>query len=418
MMYPSSSFTLTRYHSGSRSYTKMSFPVHCGSYHIIETRSHIFHFNLNHEIIRARSKGSDWGHPHEWLKRTAGNDWVYYSTGGYAGVFEAIGEYYLPNFRYPTNNILGGTPFKLPDVTELVDGWYDMVAALLPASQDDDQHRFIKSVLRNTPSLLQAKGEKLHDIIGGVVSVLPPDARHVDYNVIPLTISRGCLYKCRFCKVKNSTPYRELPAAEIDHQLISLKELYGCDLTNYNSLFLGEHDALQADPRLLVQTVERALTGLGLTHSAIDGGNVFLFGSVFSFLGADPGLFHALDRLPGKIFINIGLESADQQTLDRLGKPISAQNVKEAFARMLNINKTYPSIEVTANFIMEDDLPESHYPSVLALIRDSLVRNCPKGTIYFSPLRFAQPSRSRLFEFNRLKVASRLPTYLYTIQRL
>ena len=96
---------------GSSSYQKLSFPIHCGVYSEIETKSHVFHFNLNHEIIRAKGKGRGWPHPHEWLKRTPGNDWVYYSTGGYTGVFEATGEYYLPNFQYPTNNLLGGDPF-------------------------------------------------------------------------------------------------------------------------------------------------------------------------------------------------------------------------------------------------------------------------------------------------------------------
>jgi len=67
---------------------------------------------------------------------------------------------------------------------------------------------------------------------------------------------------------------------------------------------------------------------------------------------------------------------------------------------------------------MADDLPENHYPAVLHLIRNRLTHNRPKGTVYFSPLAFGQPSRARLFDFNRLKIASRLPTFLYIIQRL
>jgi len=75
-------------------------------------------------------------------------------------------------------------------------------------------------------------------------------------------------------------------------------------------------------------------------------------------------------------------------------------------------------IEITANFIMEEGLPPGHLPSILTLIRDGLTHTLPKGSIYFSPLTFGQPSRARLFEFNRLKVLSRLPTFLYIIQRL
>jgi hypothetical protein len=67
---------------------------------------------------------------------------------------------------------------------------------------------------------------------------------------------------------------------------------------------------------------------------------------------------------------------------------------------------------------MDEHLPANHYPTILELIRESLPHVKPKGSIYFSPLTFDQPSRSRLFEFNRLKIMSRLPAYLYIIQRL
>jgi hypothetical protein len=117
-------------------------------------------------------------------------------------------------------------------------------------------------------------------------------------------------------------------------------------------------------------------------------------------------------------YINIGLESADQETLDRIGKPIKERQVQEAFTRSQDINDRYPSVEITANFIMDAGLPDNHYIKILDLIREKQTRLKPKGSIYFSPLTFDQPSRSRLFEFNRLKIKSRLPAYLYIIQRL
>jgi len=66
---------------------------------------------------------------------------------------------------------------------------------------------------------------------------------------------------------------------------------------------------------------------------------------------------------------------------------------------------------------MDSDLPQGHYPKTINLLRDQQSRVKSKGTVYFSPLTFNQPSRARLFEFNRLKVLSRFPTYLYIIQR-
>jgi radical SAM superfamily enzyme YgiQ (UPF0313 family) len=405
---------------GCRTYTKMSFPIHCGIFTEIETNKQVFHFSLNGEIIRAKTKGGTWGHPHEWLKRTKGNDWVYYSTGGYTGVFEATGEYYLPNFDYPTNNLLGGHPFALAEITGLTRSWHDKIMHLAenishpPSSVD----HFLTAARANTPAVLAKKAEELSAIIGGRISVLPPDARHVDYNLIPLTIAGGCLYKCRFCKVKNTIPFSEKSKEEIRDQIVRLKSLYARDLVNYNALFLGEHDALQASPELISFAMDEAFREFGFADSFIEGNKTFLFGSVTSLLGAPDQLFDELNRRPGSTYINIGLESADEETLKRLGKPISARQVREAFARMQEINDRYGNIEISANFIMDDDLPANHYPAILQLIREQLVHTKPKGTIYFSPLTFGQPSRARLFEFNRLKIESRLPTFLYIIQRL
>lgn len=401
-------------------YTKLSFPLHCGVYDEVETQDYIFHFNRNREILRVKGKGREWAHPHEWLKRSQGNDWVYYSTGGYTGVFEAIGEYYLPNFQYPSNSILGGHPFAHDEINKVANGWYEQLTLL--RDQFDNRslelQTFLREAIHNSPLVLSKKAQNLFRIIDGQISVLPPDARHVDYDIIPLTISRGCLYKCRFCKVKNTIPFTEKTTTEIQQQITALKQHYGLNIHNYNSLFLGEHDALQTSPERICFSIQEAYKQFGFGSSNLKGSNTFLFGSVTSFLNAPVTLFKQLESFPGMVYINIGLESADQDTLDKIGKPITEQQVREAFSRMQDINDHYSSIEITANFIMDNDLPQNHYPKIQELLRDKLTHVKPKGSIYFSPLTFDQPSRARLFEFNRLKVMSRLPTFLYIIQRL
>ena len=398
----------------------MSFPVHCGIYTEIKTPDGTFHIGPGHEILRIIPPPNQWCHPHEWLKRTKGDDWVYYSTGGYTGVFEATGEYYLPNFNYSSNNILGGHPFAQKEIESISAGWYPLLQKLAEKSGHlPEKHRhFLEDLLANNPLKLREKAKRLHEIIGGRISVLPPDARHVDYDVIPLTISRGCLYKCRFCKVKNNIAFHELTLTEINAQLLALKELYAGELINYNSLFLGEHDALHSSPSLIMKSIECAFSTLELQHSFMQKTSIFSFGSVTSLLAAPESLFQELDRLPATTYINIGFESADQQTLNKIGKPLSANSVREGFQRMQEINDRFQHVEITGNFIMDDDLPDHHYEAILQLIRESLTRTKPKGSIYFSPLSFDRPSRKQLFAFHRLKVASRLPTYLYIIQRL
>jgi len=405
---------------GADRYTKISYPQRYGRYSEVETKEAIYQFNGNAEIIFARGKGETWPNPQEWLKRSVGNDWIYYSTGGYTGVFEAIGEFYLPNLQYPTNALMGGNPFASDPVRRIINEWHDNIVKVRGglAGAPPQVKDFLGKAVANNPAILAEKARRLFQISGGRVTVLPPDSRHADYNVIPLTAAEGCLYKCRFCKVKTARPFQEVSKAEIERRLDELVELYGEDLNNYNSLFLGEHDALCSSRELLLYSVTRAYERLGFGTSYMRGSNVFLFGSVDSFLNAEEQLFDELRRLPCEFYMNIGLESADQETLDKLGKPISAAAVEEAFKRMQSINAAYMNIEVSANFLMDASLPDSHYPATLRLIRDSIPRRKPKGTIYLSPLKFGAPSRELVLAFNRFKLQSRLPTFLYIIQRL
>ncbi|MCP4021454.1 MAG: radical SAM domain-containing protein, partial [Desulfobacteraceae bacterium] len=185
---------------GDANYTKISYPLKYGIFSRLETKDLIFEFNLNNEIKHAKAKSQDWLNPSEWLKRTTGNDWIYYSTGGYTGVYSALGEYYLPNLMYPTNSLLGGKPFKEKNISNIIQNWHSLLkesianASNLPVSVCE----WLEKVKDITPENLDHKAKKLFKITGSRVTVLPPDTRHVDYNVIPLNISDGCLYKCRF----------------------------------------------------------------------------------------------------------------------------------------------------------------------------------------------------------------------------
>jgi hypothetical protein len=67
---------------------------------------------------------------------------------------------------------------------------------------------------------------------------------------------------------------------------------------------------------------------------------------------------------------------------------------------------------------MDKSLSETHTLSMLDLVRGGIRLPRPKGSIYLSPLKFGSPSREVLFDFYHLKTQSRLPMFLYIIQRL
>lgn len=418
--YRRGSLCIELFRRGLNHYPKASYPARSGIYHSIETAQARMDFNLNHEIIRLAGRDRDWPHPQEWLKRTIANDWIYYSTGGYTGVYETTGEFYLPNVSYQTNNHLGGRPLLNQAVAGLLKSWPEQLSRL--HSEFDDLTTPYRSALQQitaiNPAAMADKARTLHRIIGGPVSVLPPDTRHVDYRVVPLNIADGCLYKCGFCRVKNNHGFRQKSLAEIDAQIDCLENLLAADLVNFNGLFLGQHDGLNCDAQTICHTIERAQLRLKLTNAYIRDSSAYLFGSVHSLLEAETALFDELERLPGATYINIGLESADQQTLDTLEKPVQADDVARAFDRAQRINRRCASIEITANFVTDPDLPAAHYQAMLKLIRDRIEIKRDKGCIYLSPLRFGDPSRARLFDFYKLKRLSRLPLFMYTIQRL
>jgi hypothetical protein len=208
----------------------------------------------------------------------------------------------------------------------------------------------------------------------------------------------------------------------VTEQIAGLKEFYGPELRNYNALFLGRHDALQAGADLIEFAAEAAYDRLGFAHSLMGRPTLFFFGSADSLLGADDRLFRRLDKTPYFTYINIGLESFDGATLELLQKPVSEGKARDAFARMCEINGSCERIEVSANFVIGLHLPPSHLDSLVTMTRQ--VRPpFGKGTLYISPMvqdseTRAEENRALLAQFWKIKTASAFPAFLYLIQRL
>jgi Radical SAM superfamily len=406
---------------GGRRYEKVSYPIRYGRLAEIKTFDHCFQFNLNGEIKFLQGTGRDWPHPSEWLKRTPGNHWVYYDSGGYNRIFDYLGEYYLPCFTYQSNNLWDPAPFKQTPVREALAAFRRLSPELKQSLEKknwsaEERAFLIKTIEMDTPRLEERAGQ-LISLLQGRVTVLPPDSRHVDYDLIPLILADGCLYHCSFCRVKSSQDFRPRSRRDVLDQLRRIKGFYGPDLRNYNSLFLGQHDALNCDGQAIVSAALSAYSLLEFERSYLEGSFLFLFGSVDSFLKARESLFEALNNSPYRTYLNLGLESADQECLDLLGKPLRVEKVEEAFQRLEEINRRYDRVEVTANFVIDPELPAGHWQALSRLTRDQFPHYFDKGTIYLSPL--SRDGRQELLQrFKELKMKSRRPLYLYLLQRL
>ncbi len=406
---------------GANRYTKTSYPVRYGRFCEIKTAEYLFGYNLSGEIKTIRGLNSNWPHPAEWLKRTDANDWVFYSVGRYHRLFSFLGEYYLPCLSYPSNPLWEYNPFADLSVQKALAAWSRLEADLRPMLTNGIPSRvkdFLGCISRHDLHTLHLKTERLHQIIGGPVSVLPPDTRHVDYEVIPLMVADGCLYHCKFCCVKSRRSFHRRSKANIRRQIRELKTFYGANLGNYNALFLGNHDALAAGWDSIGMAAVEAYEAFDFERSHIKNPALFLFGSADSLLNVGDKLFEALDRMPFFTYINIGLESADTDTLSQINKPLELNKVKDAFQKMLDVNRRCLNIEVTVNFLLGDRLAPEHYAALIELIRSCLNRFYSKGAIYLSPLNTSRNRAFLLRQFLEIKNKSRLPTYLYLIQRL
>jgi hypothetical protein len=418
--------TITLNKEGSREFSKVSFPMRHGLFSEVRTPEYLFQFNLNGEIKFIQGLTRIWPHPAEWLKRTIGNDWAYYSAGDYKGIHDYFGEYYFPYLSYPSNSIMDGNPFNDPSVIlakQSLQATRLQIDQLISSSKLRSLKDFLTRVLGNNEGTLKRRADQLHRLIGGQVTVLPPDTRHVDYDVIPLIVADGCLYHCGFCRVKTGQDFTPRPARDVIRQMEDLKRFLGQDLHNYNAIFLGQHDALSSGRALLEVVIERAYEIFEFERSHLRGTCLFLFGSVDSMIDVEEGFFESLNRSPFSTYINVGLESNDPSTLEALKKPISVEKIREAFTRMLEINRRYEKIEVTSNFVFGGDLPSGHLPSLSDLTRNRVNLISNKGAVYLSPLvgegmKDKKSKRELLRRFLKLKTETRLPAFIYLIQRL
>jgi hypothetical protein len=421
---PQQNFTISVEKQFASHMAKASFPLRYGKYNEIRTSDYEFLFNLNGEIKFIRGLGMNWPHPAEQLKRTDGNDWVYYSVGdnsGDNGVISWLGEYYLPCLPYASNSIWELNYYANPSIMGAFAAWSQLYANLYDA-RNRGLHTQVKEVvgriLTHDDRILFERSQRLNTIIGERISVLPPDTRHVDYEVIPLTIADGCLYHCKFCCIKSEQKYQPRSPKNIIEQIQLLKNHYGRNLKNYNALFLGNHDALAAGGELIQTAAIEAKKGFGLGGPGVKTPFLFMFGSVDSFLKAGNGLFEKLSQLPFYTYLNIGLESIDAATLALIGKPVGASKAREAFQQMLKLNTQYANIEVTGNFLLGEHLSSDHYQSIAELLQNAARNSSGKGAIYFSPLKDSPKKRELLPQFLKIKNHSQLPTFIYLIQRI
>jgi len=416
---------ITNYYKGRRNFSPVSYSSFEGIKHIVEYKGYKFVFDLTGEIKWILNEHiKNWPDPLAKIKRTLTNEWVVYLSYGYEDIYALTGVYYIPvRERLDYVPIVFDLPFKSKWFKGSIDCFYELIGFLPNCCKDiplDISNIILKIINANKNLELKRKAHIFHHLISGTVPILPPDTVFVDYNVIPILISEGCLYNCKFCCLKTGNEWRQRTKDEITRQIKRLKEFLGEDIINYPAIFLGQNDALASSPELILETATIGFESL-LKDSIFIEKSLYIFASTTSLLNAPSWLFKELNKIGYKhIYINCGLESFEQEVLNMIGKPITTKEVEEVYKLALGINQDYTCIEISLNFLISNDFPFKHMETLLKNITAPSFK-LPKGTIYISPL-LGKQYKYNLRELRdiifKLKIGSKWDIRLYLMQSL
>ncbi len=392
-----------------------------------------FKFNFDLEGRIQRIDGFPSPHSWDWLQRTMANDWIYYDRVWVPGSLtlpaEMIGDSAwavngradLPMLhdhdglrREHARNALETFDRLITVLRELVarrPAVYDESGAAAPEKEARRAWAFLEKAARNDRTQLQCVADRLHEIHGHMM-VLPPDAIHVDYRVLLIKVMDGCTNACGFCTVRGDSGFAVRSKADIDRQVDALAEVYGEDLYNYNSVVLGECDALAAPE--IGYAANRAFNVFRCGASYHTGSNLFLFSTNHALLEQTDRAFALLDALPfEKIYINVGWEAATDAALSRLGKQQTAQEVLWGMEKAGAINRGGGKVTISGNFILAEGF---ECGSIVDAIQTT--RYC--GQLYLSPLQGKSSREQTLKDFYAIRnvVSNEVRVHLYTMQRM
>ena len=403
---------------GAVRYLKASWAVRYGLYHEIRTPAYLFQFSPEGVIRFLQGRPGTWPNHGDWFKRTAGGDWVYYSAGGYNGAFSAIGEHYIPVFPYSSNGVIGekaypqGTLNTALHALDELTTWAGDAASGAPPEVAELLSRVAR---KNSRGDLATLADRFHSLTHGPVTVLPPDCRHVDYDILPLRLAQGCLYHCRFCGVKSRHAFSVETGEHVVEGVRGLADYFKGDLADMGGVFLGEHDALAAGADAVIRAAEACEPFFTTGRQVADAPGLFLFGSPDALVKVSDAQWQALDRLPFDVRINTGIESLDETTLNYLGRPTPLSLVSKAVARADEVNRRFSRVSVSLNMVTGSGLPESHHTSLARFVASRRTLDAP---LYLSPLKDNADRRTTLKELTALKRMGQGSVFLYLLQRL
>ncbi|HRY28431.1 MAG TPA: radical SAM protein [Elusimicrobiota bacterium] len=218
---------------------------------------------------------------------------------------------------------------------------------------------------------------KLYPALG----ILPPD----QYLALVVQVTEGCFWKrCAFCVFRPETPARVKSRDEILRHIDAVRGYWGRALPRRCSIFLGDANAFDAPPDLLLWTC-RTLAEIfpRLAVPQKDGfGGLYAFGEIASLSTWEDADLAEISR-SGLRRVYLGLESGSDTLRRWSGKPGTARQALETVRRLKNAG-----LDVGLIFLLGLGGRENGREHVETSAR--FLREAPLGRrdiVYFSPLR-------------------------------
>ncbi|MBL0057545.1 MAG: radical SAM protein [Elusimicrobia bacterium] len=212
------------------------------------------------------------------------------------------------------------------------------------------------------------------------LGILPPD----QYLALVIQVVEGCAWnQCAFCDFYAGRPFRVRSAEEILRHTDEAETFFGPALAGRCSIFLGDANAFQAPPDLLISTAEKLAARFPrLAAPQRDGiGGLYGFAEAARLAAWTPADLRALAKT-GFRRAYLGVETGCDDLRRWLQKPGTSDTVIEAAAKLKGAGIDLGLIVLLGAGGVEN--ARRHVEGTLSLLKRSPLG--PGDLVYFSPL--------------------------------
>lgn len=248
------------------------------------------------------------------------------------------------------------TPARVDELSDKIDS----LIGFLKAGWDDEPRRFAE--------------------IWNPIGILPPD----QYLSLVIQVAEGCAWnQCTFCDFYAARPFRIRSRDEIDRHTNAAVDFFGAGIDGRCAVFLGDANALQAPPSLLIPVAEDLAARFPrLARPQADGvGGLYAFAEAARTSAWSPTELRAL-AAAGFRRAYLGVETGDDPLRRRLRKPGASKDALHAMEKL-------KSAGISLGVIVLLGAGGRDFAAAHARGTADLLSRAPLGPgdfVYFSPL--------------------------------